>query len=118
MTMRLAAVCSTAALAIGLIGCAAHRGLEGEQCFYRGTMYSEGAASCQSGQKYKCDDGDWEPQHTACSDTVTTAALGCELGGMPFANGSATCQAGTQYRCEDGTWSSLDMPCSAGDMPM
>ncbi len=119
MSARLATASCAAVLAIGLTGCAAHRGLEGEQCVYGGSTYSQGAASCQSGQKYQCDDeGDWRALHTACTDTTAMASPSCTFRGVAFASGSATCQAGTQYRCEDGTWSSLDLPCSAGDMPL
>lgn len=113
--------------AAGLMGCASHRGLQLDSCSYRGEMYSEGTASCQSGYKYECNDGYWRPLDVACTAESSAASeapkpglQGCELAGVQFASGTANCQAGNQYRCEDGTWDNLKAPCraSAGDAPI
>lgn len=103
---------------IGLLGCAARTAEAGDRCFYRGTMFSDGAASCQTGTQYRCDEGDWRSLGIACADTQPLAASrSCTYGGIAFSTGSASCQAGNQFRCEDGTWSNLGVPCTLGDAP-
>jgi hypothetical protein len=104
--------------AIGFVGCSAHTAMGGDHCFYKGTMYSEGAAACQSGLQYRCDDGDWRALGVACADSHITLSRACEFGGISFSTGAASCQAGTQFRCEDGTWRSIGMPCAVGDSPI
>ena len=37
-----------------LFGCAARSAQAGDHCFYKGTMFSDGSANCQSGTQYRC----------------------------------------------------------------
>jgi hypothetical protein len=93
--------------------------LAGDHCFYRGTMYSDGAANCQEGHKFRCDDGDWKKQDGACEgEQMAGPSRTCEFEGIAFSTGSASCQSGTQYRCEDGSWRNIHTSCTVGDAPM
>ena len=109
-------------LAVGLVvGCAAQSAYAGDPCFYNGTKYSDGGASCQASREYRCNDGEWLSTTHACKpaapEIVTSRA--CDFAGISFAPGSASCQAGTQFRCEaTGEWNSLRIPCSVGDSPI
>ncbi len=109
---------SVAILLAGLLGCGAHRALGGDHCFYKGTMFSDGAAACQSGAQYRCDDGEWQALGVLCTMGSIVQSRTCEFAGISFSTGSASCQAGTQYRCEDGMWRSLGMGCAVGDSPI
>src|SRR5262249_25166840 len=83
-----------------------------DDCFYKGTMYSERAQACQAGALFRCKGGDWKSQGTACTETAEqTASNRCDLSGISYPTGSASCQNGTQYRCEDGAWRSLGTAC-------
>lgn len=108
----------TAVFATAVLGCSAHSALGGDHCFYKGTMFSDGAAACQSGLQYRCDDGEWRSAGLACPAGPLVASRTCEFGGISFSTGAASCQAGSQFRCEDGTWRSLALPCSVGDSPI
>ena len=89
----------------------------GDDCNYRGTTYSNGAADCQAGSQFRCDDGHWKGLGIAC-DANGAAARVCAFEGVPFSTGSVNCQSGTRYQCNDGTWTSLAVACpSAGDAP-
>lgn len=101
--------------AVTVIGCAAQAG---DHCFYKGTMFSDGAASCQSGALYRCNDGDWQGLGAVCPQEHVALSRACDYGGISYSTGSASCQAGTQYRCEDGMWRSLGVACAAGDSPL
>ena len=91
-----------------------------DPCFYKGTMYSHGAAACQSGREFKCDDGEWQRHGDAVCEEAKTLkpSRTCEFGGVAFATGSASCQEGSQYRCEDGAWHRLGLTCPVADAPM
>jgi hypothetical protein len=111
--------------AIGLIlgllwtaGFAAHKAQAGDHCFYKGTMYSDGAAACQAGMQYRCTDGDWRSLGVSCMNSPVVASRTCQFGGISFSSGAASCQGGTQYRCEDGMWRSLGISCAIGDSPI
>ena len=92
----------------------------GHPCFSDRVMFPDKTASCQYGRSYRCDNGDWIANRTACTEATTQLASSttlpgsCEYAGLSFASGSASCNAGTQYRCVDGRWHSLDLPCTAG----
>src|SRR5512140_1804344 len=87
-------------LVVGLLGCSAHSALGGDDhCFYKGTMFSDGAAACQSGTQYRCDDGEWKALGVSCTIGSLTQSRACEFAGISFSTGSASCQGGTQYRC-------------------
>lgn len=105
------------ALAV-VLGCAARSAQAGDHCFYRGTMFSDGAGSCQAGTQYRCSDGEWSALGVSCNDGAQVASRACQYGGISFSTGSASCQAGMQYRCEDGSWRSLSTPCTLGDSPV
>jgi len=104
----------TALVSIGAAGAA----LAGDHCFYRGTMYSDGAAACQAGIRFRCDDGDWKSIGEPCNVVTVTPSRSCEFDGISFLTGSASCQAGMQYRCEDGRWRSIGNSCTIGDAPI
>ena len=104
---------------VGLVGCVARTAVAVDHCFYKGTMYSDGAAACQSGSQYRCGDGEWRALGVTCTpEGGVVISRTCQFGGIAFSTGAASCQAGTQFRCEDGAWRSLAMPCAAGDSPI
>jgi|RhiMetdeSRZDD1v2_1073273.scaffolds.fasta_scaffold454124_2 hypothetical protein len=108
-----------AALALGTFAFAAPTAIASEHCFYKSTMYSDGAASCQSGTQYRCDDGAWRSLAVPCKDTgPVTMSRPCDFDGVSYSTGSASCQSGTQYRCEDGRWASIGVSCPVGDSPI
>src|SRR5438552_13791777 len=41
-----------------------------DPCFYKGSMFSDGATACQSGRPFKCDDGEWKSKSGQCQDTT------------------------------------------------
>src|SRR5262245_22546423 len=84
-----------------------------DHCFYKGTMFSDGAQSCQQGSLFRCRDGDWKSQGSACteSESPPTASRRCDLSGISYPTGAASCQNGSQYRCEDGAWRDLATAC-------
>jgi hypothetical protein len=98
-------------VALGLV-CATAEAKNDDDCFYRGTMYSEGAQSCQQSALFRCNSGTWKATGSACTDTSPVAPSGpCTLSGVSYPTGASTCQGGTQYRCENGTWASLATAC-------
>jgi hypothetical protein len=108
------------ACAVAITAGCAGRAAAGDGCTYKGRSYSDGAAACQSGTQYRCDDGDWKSLKIACGDEhpERLSMRACELGGITYSSGSASCQAGTQHRCEDGVWQSLGTACVVGDAPI
>src|SRR5262245_845970 len=82
-----------------------------DNCFYKGTMFSDGAQSCQQGSLFRCKDGEWKSQGSPCTDSPQTASRRCELSGISYPTGAASCQNGSQYRCEDGAWRDLAITC-------
>jgi hypothetical protein len=84
----------------------------GDSCFYRGTMFSHGSATCQNDSQFRCDDGEWEALGGTCKAERIVASRVCQYDGISFSTGSASCQAGTQFRCEDGSWKSLGTSCA------
>jgi hypothetical protein len=109
-TRQFAAAASFAAAC--LLASAGSASARTEPCFYKGTMYSEGAASCQGNMQYKCDDGEWKSAKMPCETSPVVASKPCSFDGISFTTGSASCQSGTQYRCEDGAWRSIERPCT------
>ena len=91
-----------------------------DPCFYKGTMYSDGATACQSGRQFKCDDGEWKRHgNSVCEEsTALKPSRTCDFGGVQYSTGSASCQEGNQYRCQDGSWHRLGMSCPVADVPM
>jgi hypothetical protein len=89
-----------------------------DHCFYKGSMFSDGAMSCQTGAQFRCKDGDWKATGSNCAQETTTASRSCVRDGISYPTGAGSCQNGTQYRCEDGAWSSLETACSVGDSPI
>ena len=89
-----------------------------DHCFYKGSIFSDGAMSCQTGAQFHCKDGDWKATGSACTEENKTASRSCERDGISYSTGAASCQNGTQYRCEDGEWQSLNAPCPVADSPL
>jgi len=100
-----------AVFGVALLGFGAQGAAAADHCYYKGTMYSDGAAACQAGTQYRCNDGDWKSLGVACNDTRVTLSKTCELGGISYSTGSASCQAGTQYRCDAGNWRNIGGVC-------
>ena len=117
--MRRMTICNlaVAAMAVAVLGVGSARA--SDHCFYRGTMFSDGAAACQAGTQYRCDDGDWKSLGVACKQEHAFApSRSCEYEGIAYSTGSASCQEGSQFRCEDGSWRRLGMTCGVGDAPI
>jgi hypothetical protein len=89
-----------------------------DPCFFKGTMFSNGAASCQAGREFRCDDGEWGTTGNNCTGDRIALSKSCQFDGISYSTGAASCQTGTQYRCEDGSWRALGVSCSAGDSPV
>ena len=105
--------------AIGMLAGFGTRAAAGDSCFYKGTMYSQGSASCQSGMEYRCDEGEWAASETPCKVGNIVISKSCQYDGISFSTGAASCQSGTQHRCEDGVWRSIGVACTAaGDSPI
>ena len=109
--------CATAVLGGALLGFGVQRAGAADDCLYKGTKYSQGAAACQSGVQFKCEDGEWKSVGVACSESGGTSG-NCMFGGVTYPTGYASCQGGTQYRCDSGTWASLGIGCPAADSPV
>jgi hypothetical protein len=107
---------------MALLGAALYPGAAGaasDHCFYKGTMFSDGAMFCQTGAQFRCKNGDWKSTGSPCtSEDSPRVSRTCALSGISYSTGSASCQDGTQYRCEDGTWRSLGTACTVGDAPI
>jgi hypothetical protein len=82
-------------------------------CEYKGVIYSSGAAVCQSGTQYRCDEGRWNGLGVACTESLAVSVRACEFKGTPYVPGATSCQSGTLYRCDDGAWVSLAIACTA-----
>src|SRR5262249_11480132 len=94
--------------AFAILACSVRPAVAGDDaCFYKGTMYSDGAMACQAGKQFKCDDGEWKLRDEKCQEGSLKPSKTCEFGGVAYGTGSASCQQGTQYRCEDGEWHRL-----------
>ena len=104
---------------LGALTCAGAAQAANDHCFYKGTMYSDGSMSCQTGAQFRCRDGDWKATGSDCvpEEKVATSKP-CNFSGISYSSGAASCQNGTQFRCEDGVWTSLSVPCSVGDSPV
>jgi len=105
-------------LVLVVLGLCVEPATAGDRCFFRGTMYSDGAAACQSGTQYRCTDGDWKALGVACEDEASKPSRSCMLDGVSYSTGSASCQEGSQHRCEDGVWRRLSLTCGAADSPI
>lgn len=83
------------------------------KCSYDHNRYADGSAVCQSGRRYRCNDGRWRDLGRDCGQN-TAAAQSCEFDGRSYASGNASCQSGTRYRCEDGAWMNRGSSCQGG----
>lgn len=104
---------------VGAVACVGAAQAANDNCFLKGTMFSDGAMSCQTGAQFRCKDGDWKATGSTCTpDEKVVSSRPCDLSGISYSTGAASCQSGTQFRCEDGTWQSLAVPCTVGDAPL
>ena len=104
---------------VGAVVCVGAAQAASDHCFYKGTMSSDGALSCQSGAQFRCKDGDWVSLGAPCTPEERAATSApCDFAGIKYSTGAASCQNGTQFRCEDGSWNSLAVPCTVGDAPV
>jgi hypothetical protein len=111
--------------AAGLMGCAAHRaftaepGLELRGCEFAGVKFTSGAANCQAGTQYRCEDGSWKNLGTACTTTASgvpikvapVAGGSCTLEGTAVGNSSTICSSGTTLLCKQSEWVDLGTAC-------
>jgi hypothetical protein len=103
----------------GALTCAGSAQAANDHCFYKGTMSSDGAMSCQTGAQFRCKDGDWKATGLPCTpEEKVAASKPCTFSGISYSTGAASCQNGTQFHCEDGAWTSLAVPCTVGDSPI
>src|SRR5262249_55984898 len=117
-TTMIRTIGGAAALALALFGGGTFAMASDDACFYRGTMFSHGAMTCQAGTQYRCNDGEWEKRSGSCQEDRVAASKPCDFGGIAYSTGSASCQDGMQSRCEDGTWRRLNTSCTIGDAPI
>jgi hypothetical protein len=117
--MKRRVLCRSLAVLGGvLLGFGVQRAVAADDCTYKGTKYSEGAASCQTGLQFRCEDGEWKSVGVGCSDSPVEPSRNCQFGGVTYPTGSASCQGGNQYRCDNGSWASLDISCPVADSPI
>jgi hypothetical protein len=85
-------------------------------CTFGSLSYLTGAASCQAGAQYRCEDGTWRSLGTTCpigDSPVQPAQDGktCMYEGATVAHRSAICRTGSTFFCNDGTWVNLGTAC-------
>lgn len=92
--------------------------LAAPSCSFRDQTYAAGAAICQSGTQYRCDESRWRSLGIACQvsnvrdlDAPTRASRDCNVGDATVANGSGICRAGSTVRCDDGAWIDTRIAC-------
>src|SRR5262249_45302520 len=112
-----------AVFGVALLGFGAQGAVAIDHCNYKGTMSSDGAAACQTGAQYRCEDGEWKALGVACRDAAPAppqplAAESCQFGGVSYASGSASCQGGKHYMWDDSTWKSLRESGPVADLPI
>ncbi len=80
-------------------------------CYFRDQTYTSGAAICQSGTQYRCDDSQWRSLGIACElsntrdlNAPTRAPRDCTVGDATVTNGAGICRDGSTVRCNDGAW--------------
>src|SRR5262249_56944112 len=108
--------CATAVVGVALLGFGAQRAVAGDDCLYKGTKYSEGAAACQAGVQFRCDDGEWKSVGVACSENGGTSG-NCMFGRVTYPSGSARCHGGGPYRWGGGPRASIGRKCPAARSP-
>jgi hypothetical protein len=85
-------------------------------CQFGGLSYATGAASCQAGAQYRCEDGAWRSLGTTCpigDSPAQPAPEGktCMYEGATVAHRSAICRSGTTFFCNDGGWVNVGTAC-------
>jgi hypothetical protein len=85
-------------------------------CEFGGISFSSGAASCNAGTQYRCDNGRWTSLGTACPAAdaplrVAPYGRSCSYQGTTVASSSAICQSGSTFVCSDGEWINLGTGC-------
>lgn len=78
-------------------------------------LVATGAASCQNGTQYRCEDGAWRSLGTACPGDVAIqvipGAKTCMYEEATVASNSTICKSGTTFLCSDGAWTNLGTQC-------
>ncbi len=70
---------------IGALTCAGAAQAANDHCFYKGTMSSDGALSCQSGAQFRCKDGDWKSTGMPCTpEEKVAASKPCTFSGISY----------------------------------
>src|SRR5262249_31949557 len=81
---------------VGALACAGAAQAANDHCFYKGTIYSDGSMSCQTGAQLSCRDGDWRAPGSACVPEEKVAPpKPCTFSGIRHSTGAASCQTGT-----------------------
>lgn len=88
-------------------------------CKFSGIAFSSGAASCQSGTQFRCEDGEWRGLGVPCAAgdspiKVVPSGRTSMFNDATVASNSTICRSGTTYLCNDGEWMNLGtVPLSA-----
>ena len=77
--MTRSSMVATFALATALLMGLARPSAANDNCFYKGTMFSTGAASCQSGMQYRCDEVEWVATRETCAGGRADVASGYQV---------------------------------------
>jgi hypothetical protein len=87
-----------------------------KSCEAGGITYSTGAASCQAGTQFRCEDGAWRTLGMPCSvgDSpirIVPSGRTCMFNDATVATNSTLCRNGLTYLCNDGEWTNLGTLC-------
>lgn len=77
-------------------------------CAYDGSSYADGTLQCQSGTRYRCENGVWR---SIGGDCALKADQPCMQDGASYSDGSTRCDRGAQLVCNDGVWRNLGTAC-------
>lgn len=77
-------------------------------CAYDGQSYADGLLQCQSGVRYRCENGVWRSIGGSCA---TISDQPCVRDGASYSDGSTRCDRGSQLVCSDGVWRNLGTAC-------
>lgn len=83
---------------------------------FGGISFFSGAASCQAGTQFRCEDGLWRSLALPCTlgDSpikAVPAGRTCMFDGVTVASSSTICRSGSTFLCNDGEWINLGTLC-------
>ena len=85
-------------------------------CEFAGISFSTGAASCQTGTQFRCEDGSWRSLGAPCAvgDSpikLVPSGRTCMFNDATVANNSTICRSGSTFLCSNGDWVNLGTLC-------